>query len=350
MQRLLDIDIGRRMTKLLSIFLALVIAHVLAMQAFESMPFKDALWLTMTTVTTVGYGDLSAKTELGRVSTVILIYFGGIFILAKVAGDYFDFRLGRREKMLKGQWRWGMQDHIVIINTPSQNAEQYFERLISQFRAMDEYRDVPVQILTSEYPEGLHPSLQKLGVIHYTGDADKEASLQAVNINDAAFIVVLAHYETDKRSDSFTFDTLHRLQEMNVKGKILAECVDDPNRERFVRAGADSVIRPIRAYPELIVRAIVAPGCELVMENLFTHGGNHTRRYNVPISNARWSDVVCVLINNSLGTALAYLDEEMNVVTDPDPSHDVNARGIIMLIREEHIPSNSEIEAAIARI
>ena len=321
----------------------MVILHILAMLFFESLSLSDSVWLTLTTVTTVGYGDLSAQTDMGRLSTVIFLYFGGIFILAKIAGDYFDFRLERRERMLKGQWNWNMQDHILIINTPTHNAEQYFERLITQFRAHEDFKEVPIQLLTPAYPDGLHPSLQKLGVIHYSGEANSPASLKAVNINNAAQIVILAADETDSMSDSMTFDILHRLKEQHTTANLTVECVDDNNRSRFLCAGANSVIRPIRAYPELIVRAIVAPGCEIVLENLFTHGGNHTRRYDVEIKATKWSEIVCALINNNLGTALAYLDKQGVVVTDPTPTDPIDASGIILLIREQHIPSDEEI-------
>jgi len=325
----------------------MVILHIIAMLYFEGLSLSDSLWITLTTVTTVGYGDLSAQTGLGRSATVILLYFGGIFILAKIAGDYFDFRLARRQRMLNGLWRWKMKDHIVIINTPKHNAEQYFERLINQFRAITDYTEIPIQLLTPAYPDGLHPSLQKLGVIHYSGNANNEDNLSAVNINDAAQVIILAHNETDMMSDSYTFDILHRLKEMKIKGNLLVECVDDKNRKRFLDAGANSVIRPIRAYPELIVRAIVAPGCEKVLENLFTHGGNHTRRYDVIIENVVWSKIVCALINNEIGTALAYLDQNGNVITDPSPSNKVHASGLILLIREQHIPSNEEVITAV---
>jgi len=325
----------------------MVTLHIFAMLYFENLSLSDSLWITLTTVTTVGYGDLSAHTEMGRISTVLLLYFGGIFILAKIAGDYFDFRLERRERMLKGQWSWNMQDHILIINTPTHNAEQYFERLITQFRAHENFNDVPIQLLTPAYPDGLHPSLQKLGVIHYSGMANNRDSLEAVNISSASQIIILATDETDSMSDSITFDILHRLKEQNTEANLTVECVDDNNRSRFLQAGANSVIRPIRAYPELIVRAIVAPGCEIVLENLFTHGGNHTRRYDAKIDGIKWADVVCALINENLGTALAYIDKSAHVIIDPDPVEDIHASGIILLIREQHIPESEDIINAI---
>mgnify|MGYP000209091973 CR=1 FL=1 len=84
---------------------------------------------------------------------------------------------------------------------------------------------------------------------------------------NASSIIVLAKRESDKASDGRTFDILHRLKELGVKGRILAECVDDANRDRLIKAGADVVIRPIRAYPEMILRAFVAPGAEEIIEN-----------------------------------------------------------------------------------
>ncbi len=52
---------------------AITIGHTLAMMAFEELALGDAVWLTATTMTTVGYGDLSASTAAGRWSTVILV-------------------------------------------------------------------------------------------------------------------------------------------------------------------------------------------------------------------------------------------------------------------------------------
>ena len=56
---------------------AVIAAHVVAMVALEGMTIFEAIWLTATTIVTVGYGDLSAKTELGRVATMLL-YGAGI--------------------------------------------------------------------------------------------------------------------------------------------------------------------------------------------------------------------------------------------------------------------------------
>ena len=97
-ERNLQVSLRRASVYLAAIF----VTHVIAMVGFEGMAVHDAVWLTLTTVTTVGYGDLFAATPLGRASTVVLLYVGGIFVLAKAAGDYFEYRSDVHGRKIKG--------------------------------------------------------------------------------------------------------------------------------------------------------------------------------------------------------------------------------------------------------
>lgn len=57
-------------------FGSLLLLGTLGYMALEQLPLFDALYLTVTTVSTVGYGDVVAKTNAGRMFTIILILFG----------------------------------------------------------------------------------------------------------------------------------------------------------------------------------------------------------------------------------------------------------------------------------
>ena len=124
------------------IYIATVlILNTLAMMQFESLPFADALWLTLVTVTTVGYGDITPATFAGRATVIILLFVGGIFVLFHIAADYFDYRLDRKLRMLNGRWRWHMANHILILNSPKINSENYFVHLIKEFQEHPQYQD-----------------------------------------------------------------------------------------------------------------------------------------------------------------------------------------------------------------
>lgn len=347
--RELYFDIGARVRRLLLVLLLVGGAHTLAMLWFEDIGLANALWLTLTTLTTVGYGDVSASTFGGRVATVVLLYAVGITVLAQLASDYIDYRLQRRRRMIEGKWDWDMQDHLLVINTPRYNAAHYCELLVRQIRETPAFADMPIQFLTTDFAHGLPETLRELGALHRHGEADNEDDLARVEPQHARYIAVLAHDQYDRHADSLTFDTAHRLmQHIDPKRThVVAECVHDANRRRLRDLGVHSVIRPIRAYPELVVRAIVAPGVETMMENLFTHHGDHSQRYDVALDGVRWADLVAALVSDDLGTALAYTDDAGQVVCNPAGSTPVHGNGLIVMVRAGREPTAAQVRDSI---
>ncbi|MGB0783356.1 MAG: ion channel [Marinomonas sp.] len=328
------------------VLLAGVIAmHSLAMVFFEDLNWWQAFWLTMTSASTTGYGDISAVTFWGQFSTILLIYGLGITLLAQIASDYVELRLTRKEMRIKGRMRWDdMQNHILIINTPKYDAERYLGLLIDQICQTPELIDIPIQILTPAFPEGLPLDLRSQGVVHHTGDALEDGMLESAGAHKAKYIIVLCQDNQDSHSDSLTFDTLHRIQALNSSAFIMAEAINDTNRPRFKSAGAKAVIRPVRAYPEMLVRSLIAPGTEQVLEDLFRHQGDHTIRLNVRLEKVTWAQVVTTLIQNDIGTALGYVGENGDIVTHPQTHSIINAEGLIILINDDQeLPSNEEI-------
>lgn len=344
-------DMRTRLLYALYWLLGLTAVHVVAMMIFEGMVPGDALWLTMTTLLTVGYGDLSAATFWGRASTIVLLYLVGITLLAKLAGDYIDFRMQRKQDMLQGRWRWQMQDHILIINSPDHNPVVYFKRLVSQLRATEEFADAPIQILTDDFPDGLPTALRELGVVHYHGETSDQASLQAVTANKAQAILLLAKDEYSRVSDSVTVDVLLQLQSLYGSDlpRIVVELVHSENRPRALRAGADATLRPVRGYPEILVQSLVAPGAEQVLENLFTVDEDHTRRYAVRLDNALWSDTVCQIMQAGHGTLMAYITDDDQVVCHPPHDHRFSAKALLVVVEAAHgrVPKETELRACL---
>lgn len=339
--------IRSRLRRLLLTLLGLLIFQTASLSLLENLSLFEAFWLTMTTLLTVGYGDLAPATTLGRVLTMGVMYIGSITILTLIVSDYIEYRFYRRERMIMGRWRYRMKNHIVVINTPLRCGDQYFTRLAGQIRAVPGYEAMPIQLLTNQYPDGLPPELKEAGIVHFTGHGGDMRALRGVNIIDAAHILVLAPDETDPESDSLTFDIVHRLSELNLAHRVTVECVRDENRSRYTRLGARTVIRPVRTYPEIMVRAVISPGTEKVLEDLFNYEHDHPHRYDLPIADLQWADIVSALIRHGIGTALAYVDNDGDVVCHPESTEDVAGKGLIVLVKSGDTPPTSDIEEAL---
>lgn len=70
-------EIGKnRLNFLLVISTIFIVIGAVLISLIEGMPLGDALWWSFVTFTTVGYGDILLKTQLGRTIAVILMIIG----------------------------------------------------------------------------------------------------------------------------------------------------------------------------------------------------------------------------------------------------------------------------------
>ncbi|WP_334318375.1 ion channel [Methylorubrum extorquens] len=345
-------DLRNRIRFALVGLLILIGLHVVSMVAFEHLRVGEAIWLTFTTITTTGYGDYSAKTAAGRASTIVLIYLSGIFLLTQAGGAFFEFRILRRERKRRGEWRWNMRDHIVFVNAPADEPGDYLRRLLDQLhRSHANFTSVPSLILTEAFPDGLPPDLEDDPlIVQLKGRFDDPAALEAAGVDHARVLVILAEQEGDRLSDSRTFDIIHRLRERGINARIVAECVDDLNRERLKRAGASAIVRPLRGYPEMIVRAIVAPGTEWIIERLFSSEGDECLRFDVQLRDVPWLGIVPAVLAANFGTPIGYVDAQGQLHSNPPPQIRVTGEALFVLVDETQKPSGAALQKLIDNI
>ena len=341
--------IRKRMKNLVAILVGLLTFQVLMIWAVEDLTLFESLWITMTTVSTVGYGDYAPQTWMGRLSTIVVLFLGAITVITLIISDFIESRFYRRERILRGLWIYKMKEHIVIINTPQHGGEQYFMRFASQIRSVPGYETIPIMLLTRQFPNGLPPKLADMGLVHFHGAGFDPAALQAVHAGSARHIVILAADDSEGNSDSLTFDIAHRLSELNLGFQTTVECVVDENRSRLKALGVRAVIRPVRTYPEIMVRAVVAPGSEKVLEDMFNYEQDHPHRYDLLLEDLNWADIVSALIRHGIGTALAYIDDDGEVVCQPGINDPIKGKGLIVLVRSHDTPGLDVVEEALGR-
>jgi len=336
---------GKQLRKLCLTLILIILLHTLAMVHFEGFSFEDSLWLTITTVTTVGYGDVSAETLEGRLSTIFLIYIIGIAILAQTVAIYFEYRSDIKNSILTGNWKWNMKNHIVFLNSPKEVDEEYFYKAILGMRKSGcDRAKMPIIIVSEEFKQGISERLRSLNVVHISKTDLSQDALDSASVKSANTIVILSKDRFDITSDSINFELVDRLRDMGVKARIIAEVAQDENRARLRKVGADGVLRPIRTYPELLVRSILAPGSEKVIETLFDSFGQECVKYELEIEE-KWLDVLQKFTFKDFGIPIAYEDTSGAIISNPSSKRVINAKAIFVIVREGNVKTDKEVAA-----
>lgn len=313
-------------------YLALIIVlHTAAMMAFEALSFRDSLWVTIVSITTVGYGDFSAQSDMGRWATTLFIFLGGIFVLGKIAGDFIDFRSNRRETKKAGHWSYNrMKNHIAIIGSKI-DSEAHLLRLITECERNPQTSGQEIVLITDSFGKDLPYALQQRGVKFVNGRGSDPTFLKQAGISNADIIILLAWDENDNSSDGHAYDVVNRIREMKSSANLVVECVDNDNRSRLETSGASLVLRPIRAYPEMIIGGLLNPGTIPILENLFTAADESIVMEESPIKGT-WAEIVIASVSADKGVPIAYRSRDTgSTITAPLGSSEVDADALFIL-------------------
>ena len=260
-------EIGFRIF-LLSVVLALLSGlHVLAMWLFEGLSVGEAAWLTITTATTVGYGDVSAATTAGRWSTVVLMYVGGIFVLAQLAGLIFEVTQSRLEQRRYGQVAHDFEGHVVIVGFRA----HYVRAVVEEIRASStDLHDVEI-VVASPTLETLPEELARDDVHFVRGDLYDDRTLERANVSRAARVAILPE---DTDAGVFTnLELVTRLTALAPEVPVIYAAHDRRTHHLAEDLGAADAFVFDPNYPDLCARAILTVGAEDVIDDLLDREG-----------------------------------------------------------------------------
>lgn len=290
--------------------------HVILFSHFENVSYFDALWVTLTTVFTVGYGDMFARTVEGKLATMILIYGGGIFIAAKIIGDWFEYLSVKINKQIKGLWSYKMKNHIVIINHPSNNPTLFLTGLIEEISKDSQFAGTEIVLISNL--EEIPSELIDKHVKWVKGQIYDSNTLKKANAIEAQAIYILANSACDTSFDSYALDIIDNLRANKSKAYIISECVKNENKKRLIKNGANAVIKVMHGYPGVASRALTVKGSQEVLENLFSEDNEECIRLDItnPTSKS-WKEIVMYCLDKEIGTPIACLTKEGEILTSP---------------------------------
>jgi len=228
------------------VILLLLVAGTLGYHLIEGWGPVDSFYMTLITLTTIGFKEAHPLSDTGRVFTIALILFG-VGTLAVVWSSATRFItegslrdvLGRK-KMEKSVSR--LRDHYIICGCG---------RMGTLIAAELKRHDVPFVVL--EKDASLVDNLIQDGLLGLMGDATDDAILENCGIQRARGLVAVLNRDADN-----VYVTLSA-RGMNPGLFIVSRAADENSGGKLKRAGADRVIMPYNIGGMKIAQAILRP-------------------------------------------------------------------------------------------
>lgn len=237
----------------------------------------DAFYMTMITVSTVGFGELHPMSEAGRVFVSLYIFFNLLVIayLVSVLTTYiFDGELRNIFNMFKtDQEIRSFSGHVIVCGFGRNGSKAFHELRSNGARVVVIEQNQKLIRAAIESGEGTIPAVY--------GDATSDETLLAAGIERAAALITALPKDSDNVFVALT------ARELNPNIKIIARASLKTSEPKLLRAGADSVVMPDEIGGSHMANLVVRPEVIRFLEMISGLGPDKLRLEELRFANVR---------------------------------------------------------------
>jgi len=240
------LELLRRIRLSIVLFTIVVAVGIAGYMAIEGWPFKDALYMTIITVTTVGYREVNPLTSAGQYFT--------IFIALAGVGTAFYLFVSTAEFMIEGHLKGflavrklekeiaRLDNHYILCGFG-----RVGENVAGEFKVAGERF-----VIIENNPERVEDARSK-GYLCIEGDASSDEILIKAGVERARGLVAAVDSDADN-----VFVTL-TARVLNPGINIVARAILEESKEKLIRAGANKVVSPSRIGGKRIASIMLRP-------------------------------------------------------------------------------------------
>jgi voltage-gated potassium channel len=225
----------------------LIVVGTLGYRLIEGWSWFDALYMTVITLATIGYGETNPLHLWGRVFTVVLIgmgvlsisYIAAQFTTAIANGHFSDIWQARKHKKVMD----ALDKHYIVCGfgrTGRQIASEFMVEGGVDFVVID---SDPIALAAAE----------QLGYMTIIGDAALDSTLHMARIERALCIV------SALPSDAENLYTVLSAKSLNPNIRAIARASNEEAMQKLRRGGADEVISPYITGGKRMAAAALRP-------------------------------------------------------------------------------------------
>lgn len=221
-----------------------VLFHILMAREGQEHTWFTGFYWTLTVMSTLGFGDITFHTDLGRLFSTIVLMTGSTFLLIVLPFTFIEFfyapwMKAQRAARVPRELAADTKGHVVLTNLDAVTG--------ALIQKLDHYH-YPYVLLVSDINEA--QTLLDEGYKVVIGALDDPDSYQRVRLDKAALVVTTA---TDVASTNVVFT----VRETNNTVPIIALARTEAAQEVLKLAGSNHVVRLGQMMGQFLSRRIV---------------------------------------------------------------------------------------------
>ena len=266
----------------------------------KQLGFGDAIWYSVISITTIGYGDFYASSAGARIGTFAFIVVLGLATFSVTLGMMIDWATEVANKGRRGMSKIIANDHILIVNFPSASR---VGQLISELRSDPEHRRREIVIVTDQIDE---LPFEIKDVLFVYGSVLERETYERAHNGKACLAVILATSYADSNSDAVVASAASVMDTINSELHIVAECLNVAHRMLFDSVNCNSLVFSMQVSCNLLAQEAQDPGISQLVDTIS--------------SNQRGTTLYSTLVSGSLDSrsyqdlAKSLLDRNINML------------------------------------
>ncbi len=314
---------------LLIAFIVLVSSGIIA-YIEPDFSFIDALWWSIVTLTTVGYGDFTPKTIGGRSIAIVIMILGiGLLTTASItiSATVASSLINRKIKEEQGMNSYQFENHIIFCEW------NYRARsILLQFRSNLATKNTPIVLIA----EMERRPMEDRNLFFIRGAVNDE-TLTRANIHQARTVIILGDDRLESagaRDAKVVLSTL-TVESLNPSAYTIVELTDERYLQHCKRANADEIIVSSELSAMLISQSALNHGISKLFNELLSPSiGNHT--YTIPLPaeliGKTFLEALPLLKTTRRSIAIGVQTPQGEIICNPESDYCFQAQDQLILI------------------
>lgn len=261
----------RRLLWGVSILAVITVAGVIGYVVIEDWSFIDALYMTIITITTVGYAEVHPLTDGGRIFSILLIIggvSGALYALSGIAGYVIEGHLGTtlgRRRMEKTITK--LKKHFILCG---------YGRVGQEIARIFTEEGVPFVVIDKN--QETIASIDKTGGLYILGDATSDDVLKEAGIEQARGLVVALGNDAD--SVYITLSARGLCPDLFIEARASSSMAG----AKLKKAGANRIIAPYNLGARRMAELALRPAVVDFIDTVIRSHGRDLQMENITIS------------------------------------------------------------------